>query len=154
RGLDLHDRRVRVAARVVVPEFEGVVVGRGRGHRPQAYAAPPAVVEGAMAYDLAPARVPRLTGFALDALAAALESPVTGGLLLPKLLRDGGFETLRHAVLVEAPSVLPALPRLGVAPPAPKPVDRFALAASAPQPSGFAFETVADFVRAYREKKT
>jgi Asp-tRNA(Asn)/Glu-tRNA(Gln) amidotransferase A subunit family amidase len=107
-----------------------------------------------MAYDLAPARVPRLTGFALDALAAALENSVTGGLLMPRLLRDGGFETLRQTVLTEAPSVLPALPRPGTTSPAPAPVDRFALADGAPRPPGFAFETVADFVRAYREKKT
>ena len=107
-----------------------------------------------MPYDLVPARVPRLTGFALDALAAALENPVTAALLVPKLLKDAGIAAFRGTVLAEAPSVLPALPRPGTTAPARSPADRFALADAGPRPEGIASETVADFVRAYRSGKT
>ena len=104
-----------------------------------------------MPYDLQSVRAPRIAGLALSAAASLFENPVTNKLLLPKLLRDAGVERFRAAVLAEAPSVTPSLPR-----PASRdarsstPIDLGALAAS-PVGKGFRFETVADFARAFRD---
>ena len=108
-----------------------------------------------MAYDLVPAHAPRLTGLALEAVAAALENPLTAPFLGAKLIKDAGIAAFRTAVLVEAPSVLPPLPRVGaLAPVAAPAVDRFALAAAAPRPPDLPFETVADHAAAYRAGRT
>jgi Asp-tRNA(Asn)/Glu-tRNA(Gln) amidotransferase A subunit family amidase len=107
-----------------------------------------------MTYDLKAARVPRLTGVALSALAGALENPVTAALLLPKLVGDTGIANLRHARVDEPPSVLPPLPRPATMAPAPAPaaIDLFAVARPRAG-DGFGFETAGDFARAYRDGK-
>ncbi len=108
-----------------------------------------------MTYDLVAARAPRLTGLALQALAGALENPVTAALLVPKLLADAGIAAFREAVLPDPPSVLPPLPRVSSLPAAEgAPVDRFAVADAAARTPGFAFETIADYARAYRSRAT
>ena len=105
-----------------------------------------------MTYDLKTAEAPRLSGIALEAAALALENPATGLLIGQKLLRDLGVFELRRAPLLEAPSVGPSLPRLGVLQAEERPpADLHALIAESRPTPGFAFESVADFVRAYRE---
>jgi hypothetical protein len=51
-----------------------------------------------MGYDLVTARTPRLTGLALEVMAAALENPFTAALLVPRLLKDAGIHAFRQAV--------------------------------------------------------
>lgn len=109
-----------------------------------------------MPYDLRVARVPRLTGVALSALATAADNPVTMSVLAPKLLKDSGIAALREARVDEPPSVLPPLPRpstLHAAAPPPE-VDLFVLAAAPRAGTGFAFESTTDYARAFREGKT
>lgn len=104
-----------------------------------------------MPYDLKTARAPRLTGTGLAAAAWLLETGPTRALLAPGLLRDTGVAAFRRVHLTEAPSVLPALPRLASAPAEPAaPPDLAALA----RPSwavGFRAETVADFAAAFAQ---
>jgi Asp-tRNA(Asn)/Glu-tRNA(Gln) amidotransferase A subunit family amidase len=109
-----------------------------------------------MPYDLAPARVPRLTGLALQAVAAALDNPVTGAALAPRLLKDAGIAAFRGVVLEEPPSVLPDLPRPATLPAgaATAPPDLRALVEGATGPGGARPETVADFHAAYRSGRT
>jgi Asp-tRNA(Asn)/Glu-tRNA(Gln) amidotransferase A subunit family amidase len=108
-----------------------------------------------MPYDLQTIPSPRLVGTALSVAARLLESGVTRPLLVPKLMRDTGITRLREASLVEAPSVVPALPRPAtLVTRAPGAFDLAAILAKAPVRQGFAFETVADFAAAYRTGKT
>lgn len=58
-------------------------------------------------YDLSSVQLPRLTGRGLRAFAGALENSVTNGLLVGRLLRDGGVLKLRETRLEEPPTNLP-----------------------------------------------
>ena len=105
-----------------------------------------------MSYDLTAIQSPRLAGTGLRILTGALESPLTRWMLMPKLLRDAGIGAFRERVLDEAPSVRPPLPGRGAledGPTGDQPAP-LALCEAAPESPGFAFETVADFARAYR----
>ncbi|MDC3960269.1 amidase [Polyangium jinanense] len=105
-----------------------------------------------MTYDLKTANAPRMTGLALEAAALALENPATGHLIGQKLLKDLGILDLRYSDLRDAPSVVPSLPRpASFTASAAPPVDLEGLARSAQKTKGFAFESAADFVAAYRE---
>jgi len=57
-------------------------------------------------YDLKSVKLPYLSGMALKAFVAALESPV-GGALIPSLLRSAGVTGLRHRHFDEAPTNFP-----------------------------------------------
>ncbi|MRG93156.1 amidase [Polyangium spumosum] len=108
-----------------------------------------------MTYDLKTAHAPRMTGLALEAAALALENPATGHLIGQKLLKDLGILDLRVTALHEAPSVAPDLPRpASLTAQAAPPPDLDALARLAPKTTGFAFESAADFVAAYREGRS
>ncbi len=108
-----------------------------------------------MTYDLKTANAPRMTGFALEAAALALENPATGHLIGQKLLKDLGILDLRFADLHEAPSVGPSLPRPASLEAAEAPrIDLEDLVRPARKTSGFAFESAADFVAAYREGRS
>ncbi|MCA9999120.1 MAG: hypothetical protein KDE56_25325, partial [Anaerolineales bacterium] len=58
-------------------------------------------------YDLTSVQLPRLTGRGLRAFAGALENSVTNGLLVGRLLRDGGVLKLRDVRLDEPPTNFP-----------------------------------------------
>ncbi len=104
-----------------------------------------------MSYDLEHVKVPRLAGFGLSAFTRLIEGPLRG-LLMPKLLKDGGITRFRSLEPEEAPTVFP----LGA-------VDAAAVEAARPAdlPSenavprgtqrGFVFSSSLDFARAYRE---
>lgn len=101
-------------------------------------------------YDIQPIKAPRAAGATLRALTALIENPLSGALLANKLLNDAGILYMRDVPTSEAHSTVPPLPRTaqpgalaagaGAAP---------SLALPATEVPGFAFETSADFARAY-----
>jgi Asp-tRNA(Asn)/Glu-tRNA(Gln) amidotransferase A subunit family amidase len=110
-----------------------------------------------MAYDLVSAKAPRLAGVALQAAAAVLENPITGALVQGRLLEDAGIGNFRRTPVDETPSVLPDLPRTSTIVPASGAggaPDMWKLVATAPRPPGHAFESIADYARAYRDRRT
>jgi len=105
-----------------------------------------------MTYDLTPISAPRMAGLALRTVTGLLESSLTRWALLPTLMGNAGVDRFREQRLTEAPSVRPALPRVGeLTDGAAAPMDAAALAGEAGRDTpGFRFETVADFAAAYR----
>jgi Asp-tRNA(Asn)/Glu-tRNA(Gln) amidotransferase A subunit family amidase len=105
-----------------------------------------------MAYDLRPMKAPRAAGRKLAFLTGLVENPLTGRLLMTKLLADAGVLALRTARTHEP---LPASHPIfgerasGLREAGPAPVD---LPRAAGQ--GAPFETVGDFLQAYRECRT
>ena len=64
-------------------------------------------------YDLQSLKLPKLTGIALRLFAAALDHPLTRGLLLPSLMKQGGVERLRELLAVRLKVTNnPNLPRM------------------------------------------
>ena len=57
-------------------------------------------------YDLKSLALPRLSGAGLRAFAAALANPITRPLLMPSLLKQGGFARFRALRLDEPPTFL------------------------------------------------
>lgn len=111
-----------------------------------------AIPEPALTYDLKSANTPRIAGRTLSAAASLLDNPASRSVLLPGLFRDGGVTAFRKQRFTEAPSVTPRLPRTSElsagSPPSIEALER--LVTPTPTP-GFAFETAADFARAYRD---
>jgi Asp-tRNA(Asn)/Glu-tRNA(Gln) amidotransferase A subunit family amidase len=110
-------------------------------------------IERDTVYDLKSVKMPYLSGFALRLFTELLESPVRG-LLLPKLLRDGGIAWLREQHFEEAPTFQPLHytrepAQIGVR----VPEVEFPGPPAASQ-SGFHFSTVHDYAQAYREGAT
>jgi len=66
-------------------------------------------------YDLKSLALPKLSGAGLCAFAGALANPITRPLLMPSLLKQGGFARFRALRLDEPPTFLPLA---GVAAPA------------------------------------
>lgn len=103
-------------------------------------------------YDLHSLSLPKLAGAALNAFAAALDSPVTRPLLMPSLLKQGGFDRFRALHLDEPPTFLPlepaAEPAAGVMPPA-----QLVAALGDPSPGGV-FATARMYAYAYRSGTT
>lgn len=58
-------------------------------------------------YDLRSLSLPKLTSAALAAFAAALDNPLTRPLLMPSLLKQGGFDRFHALRLEEPPTFLP-----------------------------------------------
>ena len=58
-------------------------------------------------YDLKHVNLPSLTGRALRTFAAAVENPVSGQLLIGRLLKDAGMFKLRDTLLTEPPTNFP-----------------------------------------------
>ncbi len=103
-----------------------------------------------MTYERKPLKSPRLAGNAFKAAILALESPI-GNALRDKTLRDQGFAELRRERIDTPIAPLPVLPIglwTGTGPALEAIVDH------AERGPGFAFETVADFRRAYREGRS
>ncbi|MBM4452862.1 MAG: hypothetical protein FJ024_10395, partial [Chloroflexi bacterium] len=59
------------------------------------------------AYDLESVKLPSLTGGQLKFFAGALENPAMRGILLPSLLKSGGFDKFRKMAVDEPPTFLP-----------------------------------------------
>jgi len=100
-------------------------------------------------YDLQSLKLPKLTGIALRLFAAALDHPLTRGLLLPSLMKQGGVERLRELRLSGDPTFYPYAP---AGKPATRPLTAAEVEAAldpAPQPG--AFTTVRDYAAAYRK---
>ncbi len=104
-----------------------------------------------MSYDLKTIHAPRLTGFPLRSAAALLDHALTKPLLVPTLLESTGIPAFRQTRLEEAPSVVPPLAHGAPAAASAASID-LAAVAGAPSAPDFPFETVADFVHAYRER--
>ncbi len=103
-------------------------------------------------YDLNSVQLPKLQGAALRAFAAALRFPLTNALLIPNLLRQGGFNRFRALQLDEPPTYTPLV---AAADPATTPMSPAeAEAALGPHVPGAIFVTVRDYAAAYRSGKT
>jgi Asp-tRNA(Asn)/Glu-tRNA(Gln) amidotransferase A subunit family amidase len=102
-----------------------------------------------MTYQRNPVKAPRVSGLALKALVNTLESGI-GSVLLDKLVRDSGIEHWRDLSAGDAPPLQHPLPH---GPPAaePQPPPEQAARAIAASPAQPERETVAAYVRAYRE---
>jgi Asp-tRNA(Asn)/Glu-tRNA(Gln) amidotransferase A subunit family amidase len=107
---------------------------------------------GAMTYLRNPVKAPRVSGLALKALVNTLESGI-GSVMLDKLVRDSGIEHWRALPAGDAPPLQYPLPQGAPAtePQTPQEQAARAIAASPMKPGR---ETVAAYVRAYREGGT
>ncbi len=72
-------------------------------------------------YDLKSLNLPRITGRALHAAAAALENPLVGPLALRKLMADAGFAAWRKRGVDHAPAFTSRSPAPGGEPASPEP---------------------------------
>jgi hypothetical protein len=61
-------------------------------------------------YDLKSVQLPRLAGPALALFVSLVENPLTRGLLLPQLLKNGGIRALRAMLIDEPPTFQPPVP--------------------------------------------
>ena len=103
-------------------------------------------------YDLKSLSLPKLSGTTLRAFAAAVTGPATRSLLLPSLLKQGGFDRFNAMRLAEAPTFYPLV---RAANPATAPLSAAALeSALPPYALGGAFKTVRDYAQAYRAGTT
>jgi Asp-tRNA(Asn)/Glu-tRNA(Gln) amidotransferase A subunit family amidase len=113
-----------------------------------------------MSYDLETVSAPRTAGLSLRLLVAALELSSPRSMLVRTLLKSAGVEALRalpagsHSAMFTPPLVgheprreAPAAERLGLG-------DFLEGRAQEPAPRGFAFQTAAQLVRAYRDGST
>lgn len=100
-----------------------------------------------MSYQRTPLKAPRLAGNAFKAAVAALESPI-GNALRDKTLNDQGFAEMRREPIDAPLTPVPVLP-IGAWTGAAPALDT--IVEHAERGPGFAFESVADFRRAYRE---
>jgi Asp-tRNA(Asn)/Glu-tRNA(Gln) amidotransferase A subunit family amidase len=105
-----------------------------------------------MTYQRTPVKAPRVSGLALKALVNTLESGI-GSVMLDKLVRDSGIERWRETSAGDAPPLQYPLPHGAPAaePQTPREQAARAIAAAPGQPER---ETVAAYVRAYREGGT
>jgi len=97
------------------------------------------------AYELKSLKLPKLTGAGLSAFTAAVENPVSRALLLGGLLENGGIPKLRRITLQEPPTLYPLVqPEGGFQ------VEQAPFEPGAP-PENFAYLTVRDYAKAYRD---
>jgi len=113
-----------------------------------------------MSYDVSEIKSPRLAGKLLRLVASLSERPVTGSPLKRKMLSDAGIFSFRRRLAAASLPVRPVLPGSssgGDAGAVEEPPALEALlepAAASTGDAGFAFESVADLARAYREGMT
>ncbi|HEX8705623.1 MAG TPA: amidase [Myxococcaceae bacterium] len=103
-----------------------------------------------MTYQRNPVKAPRVSGLALRAFVNTLESGI-GSVMLDKLVKDSGIERWRELSAGDAPPIQYPLPQGAPAaePQPPREQAQRAIAAAPAQPER---ETVASYVRAYRER--
>ena len=101
-----------------------------------------------MTYDLSSLQLPKLNGTSLSLFAAALDSPLLRGLLLPSLIKNGGVDSIRAIRLDEEPTLFPFGPAGALAerPLTPAEVEASLPGSSARTP----FATILDYANAYR----
>ena len=99
-------------------------------------------------YDLRSLSLPKLTGTALTAFAAALDNPATRPLLIPSLLKQGGFDRFRSLRLDEPPTFLPLAHAAEPASSALTPAE--VEAALGDRPAGGVFASARAYALAYR----
>lgn len=108
-----------------------------------------------MAYDIPSMQMPRIAGKALRALVKAVETPGLGHAVRVQMLSNLGFDVFRntpaHGSIAFGPA-LPSLDRQASAPVSPSLLE--SMLQSAVHESGFRFETVADYRRAYLDGAT
>ncbi|MBM4459608.1 MAG: amidase, partial [Chloroflexi bacterium] len=102
-------------------------------------------------YDLRSLALPKLTGVALRAFAASLGNPLGRAILLPSLLKQGGFDRFRALRLDEPPIFYPHTP--GIAAGGPLPLAGLEAALGPRAPAG-PFKTARDYAQAYRRGVT
>ena len=102
-------------------------------------------------YDLRSLELPKLSGVALRAFAASLGNPLGRAILLPSLLKQGGFDRFRALRLDEPPTFYPHTP--GIAAGGPLPLAGLEAALGPRAPAG-PFKTVRDYAQAYRQGVT
>jgi Asp-tRNA(Asn)/Glu-tRNA(Gln) amidotransferase A subunit family amidase len=102
-----------------------------------------------MTYQRTPVKAPRVSGLTLKAFVNTLESGI-GSVLLDKLVKDSGIEQWRHLSAGDAPPIQHPLPH-GSPAAEPQPPHEQAARAIAASPVQADRETVAAYVRAYRE---
>ncbi len=104
-------------------------------------------------YDLRSLDLPKLTGTALRAFAAALANPVTRSLLIPNLLKQGGFDRFRTLRLDEPPTFLPL--RRATQPATTPLTPAEVVTALGPGAAGASpFATIREYAQAYRAGAT
>jgi len=94
-------------------------------------------------YELKSLNLPKLTGTALKAFAAAVENSLTRSLLLPGLLENGGIPKLRRITLDEPPTFIPLVQ-------ADAPADPPVAFEPGVAPTNFPYRTARDYTAAYR----
>jgi Asp-tRNA(Asn)/Glu-tRNA(Gln) amidotransferase A subunit family amidase len=102
-----------------------------------------------MTYQRTPVKAPRVSGLALKAFVNTLESGI-GSVLLEKLVKDSGIEHWRQLSAGDAPPLQCPLPH-GAPAAEPQPAHEQAVRAISAAPAHPERETVAAYVRAYRE---
>jgi Asp-tRNA(Asn)/Glu-tRNA(Gln) amidotransferase A subunit family amidase len=107
-----------------------------------------------MSYDLRPMKVPRLAGWQLRLVARLVESKIFGGLIHKQMVQNLGFEGFRNKPCDAEIAYGPSIPRQFSTEQKHADIDVHALMAVDAAPPGFAFESCADFHRAYLETDT
>lgn len=104
------------------------------------------------AYDLESVKLPSLTGGQLKFFAGALENSATRGLLLPSLLKSGGFDKFRKMAPDEPPTFLPLAFTAKAAKEGPDIQALNKIAGS--KATGIPYRRAQDYAEAYRSGKT
>ncbi|MBM3154977.1 MAG: amidase [Chloroflexi bacterium] len=104
------------------------------------------------AYDLESVKLPSLTGGQLKFFAGALENSAMRGILLPSLLKSGGFDEFRKMAPDEPPTFLPLAFTAKAAKEAPDIQALNNIAGT--KAKGFPYQTAKDYAEAYRTGKT
>ncbi len=102
-----------------------------------------------MSYDLNKIKAPHVAGMAMQAFTLALENAGLRAALLPKLLRDAGFEAFRDRRLSEQPSVVPQIARNQSVPDVALTTERPEGPQGSTPEGSFDFLTCHDFTTAY-----
>lgn len=104
-------------------------------------------------YDLKSVKLPRMAGAALKAFTAILENPAGRAALLGSLLKNAGIDHLRKLEIDEAPTFLPTWAVTQSSTGNKIELDELAAGEIHNTNQGFAFASVSDFARAYREEQ-
>jgi len=105
-----------------------------------------------MAYDLKDVKLPVLSGAPLTLVTKLIEFSATGNIIAPRLIKDAGILLLREENIEEIPTGYPNHPvpaKVNV-----KELELATIAPSTPPSEGFAFNTSADFYKAYQSGET
>lgn len=102
-------------------------------------------------YDLKSVKLPRMAGGALKAFTAVLENPAGRAALLGSLLKNAGIDRFRKLEIDDAPTFLPTWAATQSASDGKIELGDLADKESHRPSQGFAFPSISDYARAYRE---